>query len=156
MKQFLKKRWRGVPVGIITAVLAVCLLTGGVFAAYHFLSGTIDVTVGEAITVYYDWPGDSQEWILWTGSPLTITGAYPGESVNIGIRICNASSVTLNVVGTATITAAPSDGWTSITWSGLPNGGIANGSCWEGTVTGTVADDAPTGNYTLSLTFSRS
>lgn len=33
MKQFLKKKWHRIPVGIMLAVLAVCLLAGGAFAA---------------------------------------------------------------------------------------------------------------------------
>ena len=42
MKRFLKKSWRGIPVGIVSAVLALVLVAGGVFAAWD--STTLDST----------------------------------------------------------------------------------------------------------------
>lgn len=51
MKQFLRKRWHRVPIGIISAVLVTCLLAGGVFAAYQFFTATAEVKVEEAFTV---------------------------------------------------------------------------------------------------------
>ena len=55
MKKFLKRRWHGIPVGIISAVLAICLVAGGVFAIYNFLTVNIDVEVEEALVVAM-WP----------------------------------------------------------------------------------------------------
>jgi len=51
MKQFLEKRWHGIPVGIVSGVLALVLVAGGAFAAYGFLKADIEVEVGEAIAV---------------------------------------------------------------------------------------------------------
>jgi len=48
MKGFLKKRWHTIPVGIITAILLVCLVAGGVVAAaaaYPFFTANIVVEV---------------------------------------------------------------------------------------------------------------
>lgn len=58
MKRFLTKRWHGIPVGIVTAVLLVCVLAGSAFAAAAFtlpISGTVTVATGSSeITAYSD------------------------------------------------------------------------------------------------------
>lgn len=53
MKRFLKKRWLGLPVGIITIVLLVCLLGGTALAinGYTFFSGSVNAEVREAIAM---------------------------------------------------------------------------------------------------------
>jgi len=53
MKRFLKKRWLGLPVGIIIVVLLVLVLAGGALATngYTFFRGGVDATVREAIAV---------------------------------------------------------------------------------------------------------
>ena len=153
MKNFLKKRWHGIPIGIIAMLALVGIVAAG---SYTFLSGTIDIKVEEAVTVQYDWPGDGLGWLDWDGSSLTITGAYPGESVNIGIKICNASSAALDVNMVATLTGHPSGGSGKLTVSGGPAGSIAGNSCWEGVVTGTIAGDTPPGDYSVTLNFNRS
>jgi len=43
--KFLKKRWHGIPLAIITGILLVCLLAGGAFASYNFFTVTINVEV---------------------------------------------------------------------------------------------------------------
>lgn len=66
MKRFLKKRWLGLPVGIIAVVLLVCLLAGGTLAATGaFRVETYDtevsvlepleVTVIQATGEWWDW-----------------------------------------------------------------------------------------------------
>ena len=62
MRKFLGKRWHRLPIGIVTAVLAVCLLVGGVLAVYPFLNATISVDVGEPMAVEYNWPEDNSGW----------------------------------------------------------------------------------------------
>jgi len=93
MKGFLKKRWHSVPVGILTAVLAACLLTGGVFAAYSAWTGTATVTVDEAISVEFV-AGD------WSGNTLTVGGLMPGENFQGSVEVHNDSSVELSVTAT--------------------------------------------------------
>ena len=52
MKKFLHKRWHSIPIGIITAILVVCLLAGSVLAAYTVWTHTsADITVLESIEV---------------------------------------------------------------------------------------------------------
>jgi len=53
MKRFLKKKWLGVPVGIISIVLLVVVLAGTALATngFVFFRGGVDATVREAIAV---------------------------------------------------------------------------------------------------------
>ena len=155
MKGFLKKKWHRIPVAFLTALLALVLVAGSAFAAYNFLGGSVKVEVEEAVTVSYQWPG-SNDWTVWDGTELTITDAYPGESVVIGVEVANASSAALTINMTATVTAAPDGGWDKITVTGGPAGAVAGGTTWEGTVTGTIANDAPPSDYTVRLDFTRS
>ncbi len=50
MKRFLRKRWHTIPVGIITAILVVCLLAGSVLA-FTVWTSNIEVEVVESIEV---------------------------------------------------------------------------------------------------------
>lgn len=78
MKRFLKKRWLGLPVGIITVVLLVLALTGTALAAngYIFFEGKVDAEVREAIAVgcYDTWdnlhPYGSEELAVWEDTPI--------------------------------------------------------------------------------------
>ncbi|GAI43222.1 unnamed protein product [marine sediment metagenome] len=51
MTKFLKKRWHGIPLGIVSAILVVCLLAGGALAAYNFFTMPAEVTVIEGCVV---------------------------------------------------------------------------------------------------------
>ena len=155
MKGFLKKRWHRIPVALVSSLLVLLMVAGGVLAAYNFLSGTVEIEVEEAMTVSYDWPGDGFGWIPWDGSLLTITDAYPGESVNIGIQIVNESSAALTVNMVAVVTGAPPGGWDDVTVTGGPAGVIAGNTTWAGTVVGTISGEAPPGDYVVTLTFTR-
>ena len=156
MRGFLKKKWHRVPVAFLTALLALVLVAGSAFAAYNFLGGSVKVEVEEAVTVSYQWPGSSVWTEFTNGAELTITGAHPGESVGIGVKVANASSAALTINMIATVTAVPNGGWGKITVTGGPAGSVAGGTTWEGTVTGTIANDAPPGDYTVKLDFERS
>jgi len=90
MKRFLKKSWHNIPVGIITAVLLVCLVAGGAFAAYLVWEYTFQTTVAEPITVevteeltnpMYPGLGTSSEYIITNTGPagLSVTATWPGQ-----------------------------------------------------------------------------
>ena len=87
MKLF-EKRWCGIPAGAVIAVLLVCLLAGGAFAAYNWFSGTAKVSVGEPFTFgvnYVGWeapPGaDMVAGYYSQSSPFTFSVALmAGES----------------------------------------------------------------------------
>ena len=74
MKSFLKKRWHHLPMGIVTAVLAVCLLAGGAFAAYNFFTATAEVKVGEPFTFGVNYVG----WEAPSGADMI--GGYYSQS----------------------------------------------------------------------------
>ncbi len=76
MKRFLKKRWHSIPVGILTAILVVCLLAGSVLAAYKFYDYTANVEVVEAIGIQFT-PED--EGVSWDGNTITVEDLYPGS-----------------------------------------------------------------------------
>lgn len=73
MKTFLRKRWHGIPVGIITVVLLICLTAGGAFAAYQFFTFTAEVTVEEPFTVGLNGDVGGQPP---PGEKLTVGGNY--------------------------------------------------------------------------------
>lgn len=78
MKRFLKKRWLGLPIGIITVVLLVLMLAGTALAVngYVFFEGKVDATVREAIAVgaFGTWdnlhPYGSDVNAVWEDTPI--------------------------------------------------------------------------------------
>jgi len=120
MKQFLKKRWHGIPVGIVSGVLALVLVAGGVFAAYPFFTGTLEVEVGEAIAVgtWDTWdnlePYGSVDDVNITlsedGIAITTAGSgkyvgsgfVAGEWIVIPVNIRSASDGLLNLSASVT------------------------------------------------------
>jgi len=84
MKQFLKKRWHGIPVGIVSGVLALVLVAGGAFAAYNFAKVQVQVTVEEAIVLGYNWcdgdGGDDLAPYMVGGTVLPEIKLAPGTS----------------------------------------------------------------------------
>jgi len=124
MKHFLKKRWRGIPVGIISAVLAICLCAGGAFAAYNFAKVKVEVTVEEAIVLGYNWDVDDLPPYMEGGTVLPDikleagTGGYdldvtieagaadasefcPGETLIIPLNVRNKSDGDITVDATS-------------------------------------------------------
>jgi len=106
MKRFLKKRCHSIPVGIITAVLVLGLVAGGVLAAngYIFFSGSVDVEVREAIAVgaFGTWdnlhPYGSDTEAVWVD-----TGSGAGELGDVIISIVpdgdDACTLTIEKLG---------------------------------------------------------
>lgn len=161
MKSFLKKRWHHLPIGIITAVLALVLVSGGAFAAYSFLGFTTEIFVDEPLAVEYNlqgqYGGDSNWHLLPDQDSLTIEGSA-GDTFSIDLRINNRAngSLTVNTVMTG------QTGW--FTFSGFPNTSIpasdgidVNSPEWSGTATITINGDAPApATYSVSFSFERS
>lgn len=118
MKQFLRKRWHGIPVGIVPGLLAVVLVAGGVLAAYPFLKADVEVEVEEAMVVAI-WPAwdnlepygsvDDVEITLTEISPTEVAvsittiegyagaGFVAGESIVIPVNFRNAGDGELNL-----------------------------------------------------------
>jgi len=155
MKKFLKRRWHGIPVGIIT----VLVLVGVVAASYTFLSHTIEITVDEPLTIEYNLNGAYGGDALWHPLPdvdsLTIEGSA-GDIFNIDLRINNRANSALTV----TTTFAGDTYWFTLT--GFPSGSIpasdGNDSNpeWSGPTSIKIHGDAPVGAYNVTLNFNRS
>jgi len=74
MKRFLKKRWHHLPIGIVTAVLVVCLLAGSAFAAYTFFTATVKVGVEEPFAFGVNYTG-------WEAPPgADMAGGYYSQT----------------------------------------------------------------------------
>lgn len=114
MKHFLKKRWLGLPVGIIAVVLAIVLMTGTAIAAtngFTFFRGNVDADVREAIAVgaYDTWdnlhPYGSDTSAVWADTP---TDGEHGTGTGI--------------LGDVTISIAPDNGGYVLTIATLGSG----------------------------------
>ena len=72
--KFVRKRWHGIPIAILLAVLALALATGGVFAAYNLHNATVNVTVEEPFTFGVNYVG-------WEAPPgADMIGGYYSQS----------------------------------------------------------------------------
>ena len=168
MKGFLKKRWHSIPVGILSAVLAVCLIGGGVAAAagYRFWSGGAEVTVQEALTIQMD--GTDNGWIPGDGYRVVpnthmyvIDDAHPGESATVLTKVINEGYASLTASMTYTITGGTTPGRITVTSSWISGDTVP--ACVSGTpgelvhsIIVTVGGDCAPGDYVVTIKFSRS
>lgn len=107
MKSFLKKRWHHLPLGIVTAVLLVCLLAGGAFAAYQFVTGTAELTVEEALELVWMDPPFAPG-LDWDPNTNTLTvNLKAGETTGSMFWITNSASVDIPVTVIWTQTGGP-------------------------------------------------
>lgn len=111
MKKFLKKRWHSIPVGIISALLAVCLVAGGAFAAYNFLTADLQVDVEEAIVVGIWNPGDPAH-SGWDN--LEPYGSVGDVEITLG------GTETVPVISITTIPGYAGDGFVAGEWIVIP------------------------------------
>ena len=157
--KFIRKRWHGIPIAIMLAVLVLALATSGVFAAYTFLSFTTVVAVDEPLYVEYNlngqYGGDYDWYPLGDDDSLTIDGSA-GDVFDIWLRINNRADSALTVATVITGDIA------YFTFSGFPNGSVpaSDGNDavpeWQGLVRLAVNGDAPVGTSNLTFTFTRS
>ena len=141
MKGFLKRRWHGIPVGIITPVLLMCLLAGSAFATYTFTKVEVNVTVEEAIVLGYNWTVDDLPPYMVGGTviPNIIleAGPYPydmtvtitkdgdasefcaGETLVIPLNVRNRSdgAITVNVSRSDPNPLEVQFSWDGSTWA---------------------------------------
>jgi len=85
MKQFLKKRWHGIPVGIVSALLAIVLVAGGVLAAtgaFEVFRSDTEVTVLEPLEVTEIQA--TGEWWDWSDPEATIQHPEIYAGMDIG------------------------------------------------------------------------
>lgn len=77
MKGFFAKRWHGIPVGVVSAALLVCMLAGSAFAVYGFFTAKIVATVEEAVYPSYGWGDDLAPYMLPIGAVPPLVVANP-------------------------------------------------------------------------------
>ena len=117
MKRFLKKRWHSIPVGIITAILVVCLLGGSALAAYTVWSRTsAEITVLEPIAVLT--ANDIEEdWSHQNALQFLPEIIYPGQGTCEKYLIHNTGPVPLTVTVTMTEPAGTEYAGLSLEWA---------------------------------------
>ena len=159
MKQFLKKRWHGIPVGIVSGLLALVLVAGGAFAAYGWLNFNIEVEVMEPLTIeyqVYDQQGASSGWLpVSDGDILTISG-HAGNWYDLDLRIHSASRSELIV---NTIFDGDTD---EITCTGFPNWATVAADYetvgmyeWTGNAIIKINNTTEPGTYSVTVEFTR-
>ena len=157
MKSFLKKRWHSLPVGIVTAVLLVCLLAGSAFATYNFLSFTTDVFVDEPLFVEYNLQGEyggDSDWHELGDLDSETLDRSAGDSFVMDLRVTNRADNPLTV---DTVVTGTGVGW--FTFTGFPDGttdNVPNGITRFDDATMDIDGAAPAPfTYTLTFTFTR-
>ena len=153
MKQFLKKRWHGIPVGIVSGLLALVLVAGGAFAAFSFLTLTTEITVDEPLTIEYnlwnDYGGDD----LW--HPLPDEDSMTLERM-AGSTFAMQLKVTSEADNPLTVNTVFSGDTSNFIFGGFPNYSTCLGETVTlFDVTVDVKGDAPPGVYTVTFNFTR-
>jgi len=159
MKKLFSGRIGRIPMAVLVISLLAVIAAGGVVAAtsgYVLWEGVSEITVEEAITIYYGPDVDHCDTELDIDDPL---GAYvplePGECRDTWFMIINASEGELLIK--ATVTSSSEDDVTvvfdsvDITTTGLVVGTLP--VFVHRTVC--VSGDAETGTYVVSTTFTR-
>jgi len=161
MKRFLERKWHGIPLVIMTAVMLVCLVAGSAFAAFNFLSLTTEIFVDEPLSIEYNlqsnYGGDSDWHPLGDEDSMTLDRSA-GDSFVMDLRITNDADNALTV---NTVFSSDTPGtlqW--FTFTGFPDGtagNCPNGSTTFNDVTIDVSGAAPAPvTYTVTFSFERS
>lgn len=117
MKRFLKKRWHSIPVGIVSAVLLVCLLAGSAFAAYTvWTHNSAEITVAESIEVLT--AADTGSRGLTPGALQFLPEIiYPGQGTCEKYLIHNMGPVPITVTVTQTEPAGTQYAGLALVWA---------------------------------------
>ena len=150
MRRFLRRRWHGIPLGLL---LTLVLVVGAAAGSFTFWSGTANVTVVEAITLQM-WDGAA-----WVSLPETLTFSMsPGDTLIVPFKGSNAGTVNLAVTLITTMTSHPPDGWGKVEFVG----GFVDGRTLTPGAPAQVHNvqlratkDAPSGTYTFAVNFTR-
>jgi len=150
MRRFLRKRWHGIPVGI----LAVLLLVGVAAAStYTIVSMQFSVTVTEPITVWRSWTG-ADPWIRFEEGSVVPLVWDAGNTKDMWVKVTNTSNNAITV----TMYYDDHDGTFELTGSDLVGTGISCASGGADTLrmlTWKVADGAGAGTYLVAVNFTR-
>jgi hypothetical protein len=103
MRKFLKSKWHGLPLGVMSLVLVSALVVGGVAAAsVALLSGSGTVTVNEAITVTQHTPTDGTVGgTSWSAMTWTVS-TYPGETKVLTVKVSNVGTASIPLYASLT------------------------------------------------------
>ena len=150
MKKFLKRRWHGVPMAVIVAVLVTALAVGGVFAAGLFtrtIPSTITVTpivTPADLKVYSDIDCTVEVTSFTVGSvEVGSTVSLPKVWVkNTGSQTYTSVSVSTDLSSSIATMSVP--GW--------PRGETAPGTKWDANIQFTGVGDS-SGEQSFNIMF---
>lgn len=127
----LKRKWHGIPVALVSAMLALVLIASSVFAAYTFTGMEVDVAVDEPLQVQYnlmwfvhdnespDGRWDQSDWQDAEGLGVVINAYFSaGDEMTLYLRMNNRANSTLTV---NTLVGGDTD---MFTYSGFPQSEI--------------------------------
>lgn len=119
MKRFLRGRWHSIPVALLSALLAIVLIAGGVFAWYSAWSYTATVDVQEPIVVYdAAYVADNElTWEGWQSLKELPDTIWPGEGACAIYLIHNEGNAPLDIKVTTTEPAGTSECGLSLLWA---------------------------------------
>jgi hypothetical protein len=162
MKRFLRWKYRSIPMGIVSAVLILCLLAGSAFAGYGFFNGSAEVTVVEPMTVVHNGIGENcYEGFSWDPETGILTlNISPSTCCDVGFYVTNnIGGDNPTGQGILTITPIVSNPYTAVTASWNPAGPVdlnPEGDSQQFDLTICADGGAPPGSYTFSIGFERS
>ena len=148
MKRFIRKRWLGIPVVLLVAVLVLVLAAGSAFAAHTVFMGNATATVVEAITVTNTGGDGGEAFTGPSNNAVWAVSLYPGETKTLNVLVTNASSAALPISTTGTGGEGVTAGWTG------PTTVPASGSITL-TLTMTADADASPGARTVFFAIAR-
>ncbi|MBA7694560.1 hypothetical protein ES703_103171 [subsurface metagenome] len=168
MKSFLRKRWHGLPVGIVTAILLVCLLTGSAIASTYIVEDqTITQTITEpppdygTITAI---PIDLDDVIAGKSFSQTFDGAVVVELGPDGVgqefrMSMTPSSLYTSLDVTITLVEKPVNSEVGMYGYGISDGGLVGIQLdvegtytFDQTISGTAGDTAEAASSTVHFT----
>lgn len=152
MKSFLKKKWFGIPVGILAVLMALVLVAGSAFASYNVWMGNANVDVVESITVSNTGNDGGEEFTGSAGDYAWDVSLYPGESRTLNVLVSNASSASLSIG----VTFNSSHTALGVGSSGSGTVSVTGGGSEVLSLTVTADGDASPGSYTIFFKIERS
>ncbi len=175
----LKRKWHGIPLALVSAVLVLVLIAGGALAAYNFTGMAVRVEVDEPLQVQYNlywfvhdtqnpegrW--DESGWQDAAGLGAEIPAGFSaGDQMVLKLRMNNRANTTL------TVSTIITDTYGVFSWSGFPQSQVipvsngydfgsntvndATAADWSsGNIDLAIDGDAAPGSYPLTFVFTR-
>jgi len=143
-------KWHGISRAFLLGLLILAICSGIVYAAATFLHGNATIKVNEPMLVSYNW--NDQGWLPLSNNFSINHEVYAGDVIIVGINVTSNSSGPVLVQ----LSITDPSGCFNLTGDILDPGVIIpGGSSVVSNVTCTVSSNTSTGDYILSIDFTR-